>query len=427
MEEACRLVSDDQVPGRCKDYDKVLKLFCQPCNDEGDEHKANGFCRQCHQFLCKTCVRCHRRNKMTKAHEILDEHNMAPSMTLVVKPDTDCNELCKDHPTELIKYYCAVHNEFGCGDCMIPYHSNCKPRHIAEVSNDFLNGKEYKDLKQEIKNIDHPCSDMVERMTKSVHTTKADIMKAMKRLQRLKAEIISHFEAEELRLTSELDSVESESKSAIQETSERMHDVQRLSLDMLSKLDSEKHSPYQIFKASKQMKEGISNAKSIKDNIAKVVKQCQERIVFHPNSIFDDFTLCKQPLWEVVQTKTVTSLGDCNLERSYSINICTPKDSKSCRVTGCVMISDDKVLIVDVNNNVLKLVDTLQQIIISDLYMSKTDYLWDIAALPDKKAAVTSQTNKTIYIVSYRQDTLVIVRRFKVIRITSNWSKKLVQ
>ncbi|XP_052776768.1 uncharacterized protein LOC128214381 [Mya arenaria] len=410
MEIAGQQDSDAEVPGRCKDSDEVLTLFCQPCNDEGEIHKAGGFCLQCHQFLCKTCVRCHRRNKMTKAHEILDEHNMPSSMEMATEPDTECYEFCEDHPTERIKYYCALHNEFGCGDCMIPYHSNCKPRHIAEVSNDFLNGQEYTDLKQEINNMDSHCSNMGELMTKSVHTNENDILEAMKKLQMFKAETISHFEAEEQRLTSELESLKTESRSAIQVTSKQIHDVKRLLLDMIDKLDSDKHSPYQIFKASKQMQGEISNAKSIKDNIAKVVKQCQKRIAFHPNSILDDFTSSKQPLGEVVQTNLGVALEGCTYVKSNYINIRSSKDSKTCRITGCVQISDDKALVVDGYNEALKLVDILQRRIISDVQVNST--AWGIAALPNKEVAVTC--DKTIDIVSYKQDRLATIRSIHV-------------
>ncbi|XP_052776791.1 uncharacterized protein LOC128214389 [Mya arenaria] len=247
---------------------------------------------------------------------------------------------------------------------------------------------------------------MGELMTKSVHATKDDILKAMKKLQRLKAETISHFEAEEQRLTSELESLKTESRSAIQVTSKQIHDVKRLSLDMIDKLDSDKHSPYQIFKASKQMQVEITNAKSVQDNIAEVVKQCQMRIAFQPNSILDNFTSSKQPLGEVVRTKKGVALKGCTYVKSNCINIRSSKDSKTCRITGCVQISDGRVLVVDGNNEVLKLVDIVHQRIISDVHVNQS--AWGIAALPNKEVAVTC--DKTIDIVSYKQDRLATVR-----------------
>ncbi|XP_052777166.1 E3 ubiquitin-protein ligase TRIM33-like [Mya arenaria] len=307
MELAGRLHLDDEVPGRYKDSDEVFSLFCHPCNDEGDKHKAEGFCCQCHQFLCKTCIKFHRRNKMTKEHEILDEHNMPSSKEMLVETDTECNKFCNDHPTERIKYYCAVHNEFGCGDCMIPRHCSCKPRNIGKISNDFLKGQEYKDLQQEIKNINLHCSDMGKRLTKSIQIAEEDIEEAMKCVEKLKAELVSHLEAEKQRLKSEFESLKSEYRSAVEETSKQVHDVNILSLDMMDKLDSDKHSPYQIFMASKQMKGEISKTKLIKDNIAVVVKQYQIGIAFHPNCIFDDFTSSKQSLGNVVQSKKVVN------------------------------------------------------------------------------------------------------------------------
>ncbi|WAR12479.1 hypothetical protein MAR_026659 [Mya arenaria] len=51
----------------------------------------------------------------------------------------------------MIKFYCPTISDLGCGDCVVIGHRSCKVDYIADVSKDFTNGREFRELEPSIK------------------------------------------------------------------------------------------------------------------------------------------------------------------------------------------------------------------------------------------------------------------------------------
>ena len=95
------------------------KVQCGKCR----EGEAQGFCRDCGQFICQLCLTMHRKWKELQGHEIssLDEVEAAASKTV---PPKKVAVMCPKHPTEPIKIYCETCNELICRDCTVKAHRN---------------------------------------------------------------------------------------------------------------------------------------------------------------------------------------------------------------------------------------------------------------------------------------------------------------
>jgi len=74
-------------------------------------------------------------------------------------------------------------------------------------------------------------------------------------------------------------------------------------------------------------------------------------------------------------------------DHSHDINVKCADDKKDCRITGSVILPDNRLLIADCNNNKLKAVDVKPGQVSSQLTLSSNP--WDIAVINNNQVAVT--------------------------------------
>ena len=93
-----------------------VEAKCEMCS--GD--KAEGFCRQCTQFVCEKCIESHRRMKVFAGHKIasLKELKEGAKEIIVEEPPL---QVCKEHD-EAMKIYCFDCNCLVCHDCTVKDH-----------------------------------------------------------------------------------------------------------------------------------------------------------------------------------------------------------------------------------------------------------------------------------------------------------------
>ena len=100
-------------------HDKEVK--CEGCTDSGD--KAEAFCHQCAEFLCKECVEIHKIMKLFASHEVdsLEDLKQGRAREIAVKePPT---KKCHIHE-EPLNIYCFDCNTPICHHCTQKEHRN---------------------------------------------------------------------------------------------------------------------------------------------------------------------------------------------------------------------------------------------------------------------------------------------------------------
>ncbi|XP_045190079.2 uncharacterized protein LOC123547219 [Mercenaria mercenaria] len=97
--------------------------------------------------------------------------------------------------------------------------------------------------------------------------------------------------------------------------------------------------------------------------------------------------------------------------QSSKINIKTEQDSKDCYIRGMTIISKDRLAIADNGNSSIKIVDTKQSRILSDMKLNSPP--WDVVLLPADELAVTIPWNYMIQVLSI-SDQLSTKRQIKV-------------
>ena len=96
-----------------------VEAKCELCSDSGD--KAEAFCRQCAMFICKECIKSHKRMKPFVTHDVasLEDLKLGRSKPIVMKePPT---KKCLDHD-EPLNIYCYDCYTLICRDCTVKDH-----------------------------------------------------------------------------------------------------------------------------------------------------------------------------------------------------------------------------------------------------------------------------------------------------------------
>ncbi|WAR05354.1 hypothetical protein MAR_020723 [Mya arenaria] len=66
---------------------KKRQIFCEACQYDDSFEEATGFCVTCSEYLCQTCCRDHKRNKVTRIHSLLKNDDIPSDIT---PPDFMC-------------------------------------------------------------------------------------------------------------------------------------------------------------------------------------------------------------------------------------------------------------------------------------------------------------------------------------------------
>uniref|UniRef100_A0A7M4FM68 RING-type E3 ubiquitin transferase n=1 Tax=Crocodylus porosus TaxID=8502 RepID=A0A7M4FM68_CROPO len=102
----------------------------QVCTSCEDNAEANGFCVECVEWLCKTCIRAHQRVKFTKDHTVRQKEEVSPEAVGVTSQRP---VFCPSHKKEQLKLYCETCDKLTCRDCQLLEHKEHRYQFIEEA------------------------------------------------------------------------------------------------------------------------------------------------------------------------------------------------------------------------------------------------------------------------------------------------------
>ncbi|KAM6286769.1 transcription intermediary factor 1-alpha isoform 1-T2 [Spheniscus humboldti] len=102
----------------------------QVCTSCEDNAEANGFCVECVEWLCKTCIRAHQRVKFTKDHTVRQKEEVSPEAVGVTSQRP---VFCPYHKKEQLKLYCETCDKLTCRDCQLLEHKEHRYQFIEEA------------------------------------------------------------------------------------------------------------------------------------------------------------------------------------------------------------------------------------------------------------------------------------------------------
>ena len=98
-----------------------VEVMCEECTESGD--KAEAFCRQCAIFICRECMKCHKRMKSFSSHEVVSLEDLKQGRAREIATKEPPTKKCDVHEEPLI-IFCSDCNSLICRDCTVKTHKD---------------------------------------------------------------------------------------------------------------------------------------------------------------------------------------------------------------------------------------------------------------------------------------------------------------
>jgi len=122
-----------------QDSDKLR--VCEWCSDSESTIIATSYCIECDQHICERCSVVHKKQKVSKSHQVVHDNDM-PSLEERMKL---VENYCSKHPDEKERIYCDNCRLVMCYKCLEKKHSDHKWMNITKAAVKFR-----KQLKDEV-------------------------------------------------------------------------------------------------------------------------------------------------------------------------------------------------------------------------------------------------------------------------------------
>ncbi|XP_052779596.1 uncharacterized protein LOC128216923 [Mya arenaria] len=309
---------------------KKSDLNCEPCLSDGRTRSVEGFCMECDEYLCQSCLDAHRILRMSKTHHVKrgeDIPKKKPNKNAQYSAESSCHV----HTDSKITSFCKSHKQLCCDQCVILGHKVCTDvKAIGDYSQEFVNSEDYKTAFQMLKDL------------QSAYTAKKkEASMNLEEVDRYYHKAMETFKAE-------LDKI-------------KISDIRTLKAVVstydcvLGQLGSWFES-IDTYKNNKQDNElailvlrSIRDVDTIKDNVQTLCND--DSIVRY------DFVPDKSSLLRLVKAPFLVQ----------TITIKHESDEKTCQITDIALLRDDLVLLADYTNLKLKTFNTGNSTFVSNV------------------------------------------------------------
>ncbi|XP_033832157.1 transcription intermediary factor 1-alpha isoform X2 [Periophthalmus magnuspinnatus] len=115
----------------------TMEKNSQVCMSCEDNTEATGYCIECVEFLCVTCIEAHQRVKFTRDHTIRQKQDMSPESLDI---STQRPVFCDIHKQEPLKLFCETCDRLTCRDCQLLRHKDHNYQFLEDA---YRNHKQY--------------------------------------------------------------------------------------------------------------------------------------------------------------------------------------------------------------------------------------------------------------------------------------------
>ncbi|XP_068125800.1 E3 ubiquitin-protein ligase TRIM33 isoform X2 [Hyperolius riggenbachi] len=155
--------------------DEKSEQVCTSCEDNAS---AVGFCVECGEWLCKTCIEAHQRVKFTKDHIITKKEDVSSES---VGASGQRHVFCPIHKQEQLKLFCETCDRLTCRDCQLLEHKEHRYQFLEEAFENQKGAIESLLVKLlEKKNYVHFAATQVQNRIKEVNETNKRVEQEIK-------------------------------------------------------------------------------------------------------------------------------------------------------------------------------------------------------------------------------------------------------
>ncbi|XP_052261152.1 uncharacterized protein LOC127865198 [Dreissena polymorpha] len=382
---------------------EVKDYICNACEDQNTvETSADFYCKQCERFYCGNCIHLHGK--------LFAKHNSIGRVDIdkwpVSKKVVDFLQTCDVHKEHKIDQFCKLHKQLCCPQCVSDQHSQCsKVTQISELTNTQPSGLE-------------GLSVELETVLGEIKTLQISQEASIQSLQRTYNEH-SEVMIEQMcgNLNTFIDECDNNSVGTSGGNEQYLkEEMCRSVLSIVNEFDNI---------TAKELNEMRDEVISIKGSVTSSMHKCTslhndlshlheivQKIGDHKQLCLIASIKCKH----IIQ-QALTLLGKSGkaliVQSITKHNVRIPSDKDVCIMRGICVLPDGQVLIVDRNNNNIKLLNQQYQVVSH----------WDVNARPvdiclitPSEVAVAVNTSKIheVQFITVNQGKLVPGRKFQL-------------
>ena len=330
---------------------------CDPCEYGGIRNKeALTFCDDCKEFLCPTCTRSHKGQRMSRNHRLLNVSDLTHEQT-AINTDSDlilCD--CVQHST--VNSYCEEHNQIMCSYCKLLKHKRCQTISIEEKSRSYS--------ETELNAVSERLASLKNELDSFIHERNADLQN-IEAMKEKCIDSIRHFREE---FNSYLDDLEEKSIKnidtyALKEKKETSHHIETCTTTLKSlKMDTtlldearKTSKKVNMFSANLKMSPRLKEYQNLLQYLQKESKspgfsfEIHEQLQNIQKNVKELGQLTVGSVKHHVTPITDNSFTELTVKSSSSVKINIPGDSGCSYITGCTFMPNGDVVLCDWSNH----------------------------------------------------------------------------
>ncbi|KAH3773046.1 uncharacterized protein LOC127844186 [Dreissena polymorpha] len=364
-------------------------IQCSPCSRDNLHHDAAGYCIECSEYFCESCIKHHKNLKITKNHTMQDRRKMPKVQKY--DPEEEIIEICEEHPMELIRFFCKDHDEPSCRICATLKHRACSTLvFIPDLKSKETNKSCVNTIKQmnALAAQFETAREETERTMKTLEIKKHDYEQSMLKLHQ---DFIDHLHYLEQQAMSNMETLYQDQQGYISARVGSCSEAIKTLQQATQHLDSAKKNGIES-KVFLQMKKIKKQVRHFEELLADIQKKNKEALnfKFKADPKVKEFLKMTDVLGtlDIVQApgKTVTTL------KHFKVNSQSDAYDVS-DVTGSCFLSDGRLILADMYNESLKVVDTSFALVTQTKLSTEP---WDVCPISDTQVIVTLPKEKKL-------------------------------
>ncbi|XP_060596384.1 uncharacterized protein LOC132750421 [Ruditapes philippinarum] len=387
--------------------DVVSSIMCDVCPLDKKQAKAHKFCVDCQQYLCSKCCDFHRKLKVLQGHVLQDSklgykanRRVLPEEDAISKGKKDikdvCNEKCLKHKNRIVEYFCKSCDQIGCSICMTTQHNKCSSlHHIPDIVTGLKDTEDYKEVNDRLREFTWQLEQNKAKYETNVLKKAYYSNRAKSEIKRHRNEMTAMLDAFEMQIDTELDSMDLTNSELLKSVVLRQDLLYSDLQSVISDLDS-KEKAEQMCDLFIAMMKAKSKFETLQENMIKL--DVNNHVVNYKFEASEDINEIKEKMKQLGKLQLVDSSIKKTEVLREEIGVKADSDKVAGTISGLCFLPEDKILLTDIRNEVVKIIETNKSSIQTTFAMPSKP--WDVSKIENDKVAVTlPNDNKIMFLI----------------------------
>ncbi|VDI21603.1 Hypothetical predicted protein [Mytilus galloprovincialis] len=393
----------------------TLDPSCDVCLNLHVTKSAIVWCSECEEAICEECQQRHRIQNVTKNHKTtpIEDYQELPIYIANIKLE------CEDHNQKL-DFFCSIHSEPCCTRCVFEKHKDCRElKPLPEVVEGVKSSAAFSDLEDRVKDMSQVIGQLIAE--KLYHQSNLEVQShtIITEVERVRKAINKHLNSIQNDLLHKIATTKGQQSENIDLLVRKLSQMKTNIAEIASGLEKTKQyaSDYQTFLGIRKLIPEIENQEQDVISIESDHGMADVDLQLKMNKILDKmetnvsefgrleiyfspptkFALRKESQGQILLIPSSRCLSKLKLSkiRSFDIHKEESKRGENNFITGCDMFEDNRIVLIDKQNN--RLVIHKEGFFIKQIRFEDTPL--DVTIIDLNTVAVTFVEKKTISLV----------------------------